>query len=59
MRKLRTSTTLVLLLIATFASKSYAQSGKIDSARFFNDETPIDITNTTDFQTLMAKRDKK
>lgn len=60
MRKLHSYTTIiVLLLIATFASESHAQSGKIDSARFFIEETPIDITITTDFKTLMAKRDKK
>lgn len=56
MKKLHSLATIVLLLIV---ATTYAQTGKIDTAHFFVDETPIDITITTDFKTLLAKREKK
>lgn len=61
MRKLHSSFVIVLLLIVatTYVKPAHAQAGKIDSSRFFVDETPVDITITTDFKTLLAKRDQK
>jgi hypothetical protein len=53
MRKLHRHLTIVLLLTASFVS---AQSGKIDSARFFVEEKPFELTLSSDLKNLLGKR---
>jgi hypothetical protein len=53
MRKLHLYLPALLLLFAAVAS---AQSGRIDSSRFFTDEKPIDLVLTTDLKGLLSNK---
>jgi hypothetical protein len=50
---------LFLLLLTGSFSFASAQSGKIDSARFFMDEKPIELTLSSDLKTLLGKRNQR
>ncbi|MEO7923179.1 MAG: hypothetical protein ABIR30_05830 [Chitinophagaceae bacterium] len=48
------STLLTCFMISSFISN--AQTGKIDSVKFFRDEAPVEITLTTDIKKLQDKK---
>jgi hypothetical protein len=56
MRKLHSLLAIVLLLSA---QPLLAQTSTIDSSTFFVDQAPIEMTLTSDFKTLLMKRDDK
>jgi hypothetical protein len=49
----------LLAIIFLVNIAAFAQSGKIDSANFFKDQTPFELSITTDLKNLMNKREQK
>jgi hypothetical protein len=58
MEKLHRCLAIVLLLTGSFTFAS-AQSGKIDSARFFMEEKPFELTLSSDLKNLLGKKTKR